>query len=539
MRGDSKLGVSTGGRRLSMIGFIVMPLAGVIACRGEEPVETNRVPASIADGVSREDSIAAGALRRLSARTAELNAASECVVQAGAPNRVGECILFPVPTVSPETPWLEHNGSSIDGAIQTAPITIEFARGIKTVRVEGWGPLSCSGDLGRVTAFWQGAQVFSAANSLMNPVDDCGEDDQAGGVVSILPTDLMVDRLVIDGVNPWTYTHPNTGAVAHARLLYGIFWPDPQSVSVLCTPPNPTRGDSIHCKTSLAVPDSYAVVQRIAFGTDFFIEDTISSMHAPGDTNSWDGIAVGSTDVQVVLQLWAGSATQTRFNRDFGHFDVQARAWPVWRLTTLALFLNTVVVAPFMTPYPLPPPDTTVLGLFTIDYPDTRSTLAMPTSQPTGGPNQGLSYIRGPYVLSAYRIATHPALYPPTKTTVAGAKQWYQDQNGRGSGTCRTSAQIAGLASNVERHEGRTMAQNSHFGVANRKFAELQLQQVIESMHSQKPDSEFRIEVSQKLTEIDTTGPYDAAQDSFDLADLLNVYTVSPPCTFDFNPNDR
>jgi hypothetical protein len=80
---------------------------------------------------------------------------------------------------------------------------------------------------------------------------------------------------------------------------------------------------------------------------------------------------------------------------------------------------------------------------------------------------------------------------------------------------------------------------NSHFGVANRKFADPQLQQVIESMYSQKPDSAFRVEVSRKLTEIDTAGPYVVAQDSFDLADLPTVYLVQPPCTFDFNPIDR
>ena len=258
---------------------MVMPLASVIACSGEEAVESNRAPASIADGGSREDSIAAGVLRGGRLQALELNAADECELR---PTEVVGCV-FPVPTVDPATPWLVHNGSWPEGEVQTLPITIQFARGIQTVRVEGWGPLSCSGFLGRVTAYRGGAQVFSAVNSLMNPVDDCGTDDQAGGVVNILPPDLTVDRLLIEPVNPWTYSFPDTpGVTGYAHLGYALYWAREQLLT--CTP-IVERGQQVTCTASL--PASTTVT-----GWEF-VPDSVHFLDVQETSTSreWWGIA--------------------------------------------------------------------------------------------------------------------------------------------------------------------------------------------------------------------------------------------------------
>jgi hypothetical protein len=302
-----------------------------------------------------------------------------------------------------------------------------------------------------------------------------------------------------------------------------------QSVDVACSPANPVRGGTVECKTSLAVPEPFTVVRRAASGTGFMIEDLTHIPHQSGDTDVWTGSAVAVTDVTVEVQLSNGSSLT---NQVPGHFDVQGRAWPVWQLTTLLLHSKAVIAGQNMTDYPLPG---TRLGMFQVEVPSTTN-LAL--ARPGDGPNKGLAYVRDPLPISGYLVATHPAVYPPTQSTPTDSKKWYKDQNGKGSGTCATPAQIATLAANVERHEGVTKSSNSHFGVANQQFAQLQPHMQFEALYSPDADNPFRSQVDQKLQDFFNTGPYRTAQAQFDTIDTPLVLN-SANCMFDFNPNNN
>lgn len=310
-----------------------------------------------------------------------------------------------------------------------------------------------------------------------------------------------------------------------------------QSVNVVCLPNNPVRGDSIHCKTALAVPERYTVLRRTARGVGFIVEDSPNTTHEAGDTNSWDGIAVAGSDVTVEVQVGTGSTAQDLTNSTPATFGVQARPWPSWQLTQLFGPNKTVVAAKNMLDYPLL---NTNLGLFIPDYPNPAG-LAL--NRPSGGPNSGLVYLPQPVLVTGYLVVTHPALYPPTQTTPMGSKKWYKDQNVKGSGNplpayCSSTAQIATLAANVERHEGVTKVMKSHFGVANQQFALLQPQQIFEELYTQDTDVQFRADVDTAIAKFNDTGPYAAAQQAFENQDT-GPTLASAGCTFDFNPNDN
>lgn len=183
----------------------------------------------------------------------------------------------------------------------------------------------------------------------------------------------------------------------------------------------------------------------------------------------------------------------------------------------------------------------TNLGLFQPEYPSTAS---LTLSRPSGGPNTALVYLRDPVRVTEFTIYTHPAMYPPNQSTPMGSKEWYKDQDGKGTGTptplyCSTSAQIATLAANVERHEGVTKdPTKSHYGVANQQYALLQPQRIFEEMYSQLSDAAFRAKVDTAFTIFNDTGPYAAAQQTFEQQDTEPTL-ASAKCTFDFNPNDK
>jgi hypothetical protein len=302
-----------------------------------------------------------------------------------------------------------------------------------------------------------------------------------------------------------------------------------QSVTVGCSPGTPVRGGNVRCETSLAIPQPYTIVRRTASGSNFLVEDLTNVVHGPGETDVWEGPAVAASDVVVEVQF-EGGATLT--NQTPAHFDVQGRSWPAWQLTTL--ISHTIVVLPQqnMTDFPVV---NTRLGLFSPDLPNTTN---LPLSRPAAGPNKGLAYITDPLQVTGYLIVTHPALYPPTHSTPNGSKKWYKDQDGKGSGNCSTTAQIATLASSVERHEGLTQASNSHFGVANQQFTQLQPQVQMEALYGTANDVTFRAQVEQKVLDFFNTGPYQAAQAQFESTDTPVVLN-SAGCTFDYNPNDQ
>jgi hypothetical protein len=178
---------------------------------------------SLADGVTRAESLAILGPSGVAVATA-LVATDEnaCGLRWSAPDRVLWCGSR-VPAVLPRVPWLEHSGRAVEpGEIeQRVPIRIAFAdTTVWEVALTGTGAVKCSGRLGRMVGFRNGVVVARVENTLIDP-GDCGSDDLTYGVSGRLPADVRIDSLVIEGVDPWTFTVLGA-CCGRARLRYDL-----------------------------------------------------------------------------------------------------------------------------------------------------------------------------------------------------------------------------------------------------------------------------------------------------------------------------
>src|SRR5262245_22460357 len=199
--------------RASVISLLaVIELA---ACR-DDVLAPRRQPGTLRDGVTRAESLALKAPTRPSRSLRLVD--ETCVIQHSNPGAILGCTMA-VPQVAPSNPWLQHSGGIYEPP-QTAPISIKFPGAVHGVSLQSTGALKCSGSsLGRLIGYRNGAQVDTARNRLTDP-SDCGSDDVTFGVTGGLSPSTVVDSLVIQGVNPWTFLV--FGSTGRARLDYTI-----------------------------------------------------------------------------------------------------------------------------------------------------------------------------------------------------------------------------------------------------------------------------------------------------------------------------
>lgn len=174
------------------------------------------------------------------------------------------------------------------------------------------------------------------------------------------------------------------------------------------------------------------------------------------------------------------------------------------------------------------------MGRFMFEPPQ-RETVAF--ERVTTGPNSGLAYLTQPYVISRFSVLIHPGLdiggYPPGSIGRNGAAAWAADQNGFPAGTCN-QAFIPLLRAAVERHEGLTLASNSHVGKANSIFAQLTPQALIEALFTLGTDEELLNAVEGKVNEFLALPQYQAEHSTFDTSDGPIVFGAGGNCNFDF-----
>jgi hypothetical protein len=158
------------------------------------------------------------------------------------------------------------------------------------------------------------------------------------------------------------------------------------------------------------------------------------------------------------------------------------------------------------------------------------------------GPNKSLVFFGKMFAMPQPRVAIHPGLrltadsIPPIGDPArTGRHDWFEDQNGQGSGSC-LQQHIPTLRAEVERHEGLTMTSNSHWGIANSAFATDQPQQLIESLVA----SNDSLLIERALSTWDSyySGSVRPKQQQFDSTDTDHVLN-SAGCSFDFNPFDN
>ncbi|HEX5436130.1 MAG TPA: hypothetical protein VFW98_03150 [Gemmatimonadaceae bacterium] len=157
-----------------------------------------------------------------------------CTITWTAPNSVAGCSA-PVPTVVPAVPWLAQDGEALGGdeIEQRDPISIHFGAPVKGLTLTSTGALNCSGSLGMLIGYRNGAEVAEAPNALTDPAD-CGSDDVTFGVTGQFPAGDVIDSLVIVGVDPWTF--PVSNLTGRALLRYTLtYQPTPDSTSVVIT----------------------------------------------------------------------------------------------------------------------------------------------------------------------------------------------------------------------------------------------------------------------------------------------------------------
>lgn len=310
--------------------------------------------------------------------------------------------------------------------------------------------------------------------------------------------------------------------------------PTDRSLSVVCTT-NIDRGNLLRCTSSLSDPVPFTVVLRRTTGKDFIVEDSTRIVHNAGESDVWEGEAVESGDVHVEVETNENGMI-TRLQNSATHYDVRARSWATWKFTMVVERVRFL-----FNPMSEPPIALTAMG---VGWPkDTVANDAV-LLRPARGPNAGIALIKQPLDINSWEYWLHPALFPPTvpkgSPDYTLNNEWYDDQNGLGSGTCNAE-DVATLLKNVRKHEGFGIATQSHVGVANAQLSKLQPQKTVEALYTTFSDDDLRNKIQRALDEFfypAGTGPYAIAQQEFERVyapDLLKGIT----CTFDWNQFDQ
>lgn len=298
-----------------------------------------------------------------------------------------------------------------------------------------------------------------------------------------------------------------------------------------------TRGQTLNCTAYKDPANAPGDMQITAWWFN-------SRPRTDGDLTAatWSGPMARSGEVRVRGRIGTGPERDRAVN-----ITVVARPWSQVRLTEAPEVLRQVDPVS-MQPYPAPGTTTTpsTFGRFRLNQPDFR---VLPVIRITEGPNNGDAILGAALQLPRSTVFIHPALTPTPSTVSPGTSAyqpwhaWYDDQNGKPSGTCRPN-QIATFKSNVERHEGVTMASNSHWGKANTAFANGNLQGKMESLSATIQPDEAPVDFDERLR-FEANLAYDEflaktyypVQDQFDIADTPNVYNIG--CNLDFNLSDN
>lgn len=286
------------------------------------------------------------------------------------------------------------------------------------------------------------------------------------------------------------------------------------------------RGEQLRCAARKS-PDSNSTALTV-LAWEFNGEPR---QDQPVNDTVWEGVVAVPGLISMRAKI-GDSAPVTRSVQ----IVVDPRTWPPLALT-LAPIRQVHVDHATMADYP---PAGSAFGRFEFTWPDfTKLRVRSGT-----GPNYGVVFLADPVELPAPVIHLHPAMFmdaPPPGLSPSDAgwqfwRAWYEDQNGRGSGTCERG-DVQTFRLNVERHEGVTMAPRSHYAVANNVFRTEKIQDQFEAVTSREDANAVQVEVATLLQHLFRPGgPYRRQQDRFDDVDTPNVYNLG--CTLDATLKD-
>lgn len=294
-----------------------------------------------------------------------------------------------------------------------------------------------------------------------------------------------------------------------------------------CTPLTVTRGNDVSCNASVApsvMKDSFTLTGWSFSGRPRTDGDLLSL--------TWAGPMVDSGMVRVQGRLRGRSVA------DSATIAVSARVWPEIQITSVSHRIKRDVRS--MAHYP---PDGLAFGRHQRGGLDSVN---MQVRRIDHGPNTGYWYLGDPMRILPSTVYVHPSLYLPSSlppginSSSPGYSDWrdfYDDQNGTGSGTCQAAAVIT-FRQNVERHEGVTLAADSHVGIANFSFrrdsAQKKMERIVNPADSAAVRQRVRV-LWDSLT--NATSGYRQLQAHFDSTDTPNVYH-NLGCILDMNRSD-
>jgi hypothetical protein len=284
------------------------------------------------------------------------------------------------------------------------------------------------------------------------------------------------------------------------------------------------RGQTVRCVARSSKP--FRVLTRQATATGLTLSESPNTSHTAGTEHVWEGPAVASTQVQMVVEVTDNGAT--RQNTYSASFTVTPRNWPKLTLSAPSV---TVGLRGRMQAYP----SNGVLGNARPFIP-VATMNALPVTRPATGPNTGLAFLKDPLPAVSHSIYIHPALTNSPSTPPTPAQTWRMDQDGSPSGTC-TQSMFGILTPFVNRHEGVTQASNSHWGITARFYRDTDVEQRFEELTGNVTEEVLRRSAGTLFASVHNTGAHKTQQDAFDTSDYATINTALG-CLVDNNPSD-
>jgi hypothetical protein len=311
--------------------------------------------------------------------------------------------------------------------------------------MQSTGALKCSGSsLGALVGYRNGVQVARASNRLTDP-NDCGEDDVTYGVTGQFPSNVAVDNLVIEGVEPWTFDV--FGSPGRARLDYTVTFTH-EEILVSCLPSPVQRGEQVTCTASAPPGTTSITVSEWRFESPLLT----SQITEQTSSTSWTGPAATTGQVTVTGEL-DGSPTTGQ-----GSLDVTPRDWTTKTVRFQVLEKDQTNILPER------PERVGHLGAAA----NHAGIFPLPGQavQITSGPQQGVSYWadtpgQGETWVYINRIA------------LALNSAFYNLQPKSGGGGKCLRKDVLPFIPVVEAHEGLNLELNSHAETFKRKLNEL------------------------------------------------------------------
>jgi hypothetical protein len=356
--------------------------------------------------------------------------------------------------------------SLFQGFSQPGPVTLQFAGPVGAVTVTGNGAIECNaGQYGTLVGYDSAGTELGRVNlHLIDPADcspDSNPDDVTFGATGTLTTSTAMASAVILPMSPLEF--PVFDLVGHASARYSVTLgalPPAPKLNIAC-PTSTTRGATIACNISVTPPTLAFTITGVA--AQVFADGAFTSLAftppgaiAAGQVYKLEGPAVASTTLTVDATVTVDGQSRT-LTKDFS-FAVTAR--PA-ELGDYIMTLAPQASGPGRTSkYPSISTGTGTLGLYARQTPDWDQVTVLTAAD---GPNKGLSFVGSVPGIPASLIYLTFAIFP--------GDPWYTAHptnpgpvNSLGLRIC-TQSQIDNLRLQVERHEGITMADNSHFGI--------------------------------------------------------------------------